>query len=132
MMWLHIDHSGGTPIYRQIADQIRQAVAGGILRPGDRLPSVRDLAVHLTINPNTMVRAYQELEKDGLIETARGRGVFVSCRATDVEPDERVQRIAPVLDRLVAEAYLLGIGENELLELVRDKLRERGGLLPYE
>ncbi|HHY35338.1 MAG TPA: GntR family transcriptional regulator [Firmicutes bacterium] len=131
-MWLHIDPSSGTPMYRQIADQIRQAVAGGILRPGDRLPSVRDLAVYLTINPNTVVRAYQELEKDGLIETARGRGVFVSCRAAEVAPDEKVRRIAPILDRLVAEAYLLGIGENELLELVRDKLRERGGLLPYE
>lgn len=130
-MWLYIDPSSGTPIYRQIADQISQAVAGGILRPGDRLPSVRDLAVSLTVNPNTVVRAYQELERDGLLETARGKGVFVSSRAAQAAPDERVQRIVPILDRLVAEAYLLGIGEKELLQLLRDKLRERGGL-PYE
>lgn len=131
-MWLHIDPSSGTPIYRQIADQIRQAIAGGLLRPGDRLPSVRELAVSLTINPNTAARAYQELEKDGLIETARGKGVFVSSLASQAAPDERIQRILPFLDRLAAEARLLGIGEEQLVQLLRDKLGERGGLLSHE
>jgi len=126
-MWLHIDPSSGTPIYRQIADQIRQAVAGGLLRPGDRLPSVRDLALSLTINPNTVVKAYDELEREGLIEMARGKGAFVSRSAAEVPPEERARRLSPFLDRLIAEAHLLGIGGEELLRLIAEKMKERGG-----
>lgn len=124
-MWFHIDPSSGTPIYRQIVDQVRQAVAGGTLRPSDRLPSVRDLAVELAINPNTVAKAYQDLEREGIIETSRGRGTFVSTGASRVADEERMQRLAPVLDRLIAEAYLLGIPEDDLARLLHERLDER-------
>lgn len=124
-MWFHIDPSSGAPIYRQIVDQVRQAVAGGTLSPGDRLPPVRDLAVELAINPNTVARAYQDLEREGVIETSRGRGTFVSAGALKVADEERMERLAPVLDRLIAEAYLLGIPEDELTRLLHERLGER-------
>ena len=124
-MWFHIDPSSGTPIYRQIVDQVRQAVAGGTLRPGDRLPPVRDLAVELTVNPNTVARAYQDLERDGVIETSRGRGTFVASGAAKVAVAERVERLGPVLDRVIAEAYLLGISEDDLGRILEKRLSER-------
>ena len=124
-MWFHIDASSGTPIYRQIVDQVRQAIAGGTLRPGDRLPSVRDLAIELAVNPNTIAKAYQDLERDGVIETSRGRGTFVATGASKATGFERLQRLGPVLDRLIAEAYLLGISEDELQRLLAGRLDER-------
>jgi len=124
-MWFHIDPSSGTPIYRQIVDQVRQAVAGGTLRPGDRLPPVRDLAVELAVNPNTVARAYQDLERDGVIETSRGRGTFVASGAAKVAEAERVERLGPVLDRVIAEAYLLGISEDDLGRILEKRLSER-------
>lgn len=124
-MWFHIDASSGTPIYRQITDQIRQAIAGGTLRPGDRLPTVRDLAVELAVNPNTIAKAYQDLERDGIIETWRGRGTFVAASTAKVNEAERLPRLTPLVERLIAEAYLLGISDDELQHLLDEKLRER-------
>ncbi len=124
-MWFHIDPSSGTPIYRQIVDQVRQAIAGGTLRPGDRLPSVRDLAVDLAVNPNTIAKAYQDLERSGAIETLRGRGTFVASGAAKAAESERLERLGPVMDRLIAEAYLLGISDDELKRLIDDRLNER-------
>lgn len=123
-MWLHIDPSSGTPIYRQIVDQVRQAVASGILQAGDRLPSVRDLAVELAVNPNTIARAYQELEREGVIETPRGRGSFVAERPQRLPPGERLRQFAEALDRLVAEAYRLQIEPESAVEMFRERLRE--------
>lgn len=124
-MWFHIDPSSGTPIYRQIVDQVRQAVAGGILRPGDRLPSVRDLAIELAVNPNTIAKAYQELERAGVIETPRGRGSFVAAATPDLPRTERLQRLAPAVERLIADAYHLGVTNEELVRLVEERLAQR-------
>jgi GntR family transcriptional regulator len=124
-MWFHIDPSSGIPIYRQITDQVRQAIAGGTLRPGDRLPPVRDLAVELAVNPNTIAKAYQDLERDGVIETSRGRGTYVSSAKPSVPESERARRLRPVIDRLIAEAYLLGISEEDLGRLLQERLAER-------
>jgi len=124
-MWFHIDPSSGTPIYRQITDQVRQAIAGGTLRPGDRLPPVRDLAVELAVNPNTIAKAYQDLERDGVIETSRGRGTYVSSAKPAVPVSERARRLRPIMDRLIAEAYLLDISEEDLGRLLQERLAER-------
>ncbi|MEW5786053.1 MAG: GntR family transcriptional regulator, partial [Bacillota bacterium] len=75
--WFHINTRSGVPIYVQLKEQIKTAVAGGILSAGDQLPSVRELAVALVINPNTVVRAYNELEHEGLLSIEQGRGTFV-------------------------------------------------------
>ena len=121
-MWFHIDPSSGTPIYLQIVDQVKQAVAGGILRPGQRLPATRDLAIDLAVNPNTVVKAYQVLEREGLIVLPRGRGAFVAEQPA-AAPPERLALIRPSVDRLVAEAYRLGCGEEELVSLLRESMR---------
>lgn len=121
-MWFHIDPSSGTPIYRQIVDQVRQAIAGGTLSPGDRLPPVRDLAIELAVNPNTVAKAYQELERDGVIETSRGRGTFVAGEAAQVTDAEKAERLLPFIDRLIAEAYFLGISDDKLRSLLGERL----------
>lgn len=123
-MWFHLDLSSGTPIYRQVVDQVRQAVVGGTLQPGDRLPSVRDLALELAVNPNTIAKAYQELERDGVIETPRGRGSFIADRDLNLPLSERLGRLSVSVERLVAEAYHLDIPDERVEELVRHALEE--------
>lgn len=124
-MWFHIDPSSGTPIYRQIFDQVRQAVAGGTMRPGDRLPSVRDLAVELAVNPNTIAKAYQELEREGVIETPRGRGSFIATPDQRLTPEQRRERLLVAIDRLIAEAYHLDVSDDDVRELIARRLAER-------
>lgn len=123
-MWFHIDPSSGTPIYRQIVDQVRQAVASGVLRPGDKLPSVRELAVELAVNPNTIAKAYQELEREGAIETPRGKGSFVADQPPQRSEAERLREFGETVDRLVAEAYRLQIPAEQVVQLIREKLTE--------
>jgi GntR family transcriptional regulator len=124
-MWFHIDASSGTPIYRQIVDQVRHGVAGGTLRPGDRLPPVRDLAIELAVNPNTIAKAYQDLERDGILETSRGRGTFVAEGKAAIAESERRERLGPTIDKVISEAYLLGISEEDLRRLLEERLAER-------
>ncbi|HLN61565.1 MAG TPA: GntR family transcriptional regulator [Symbiobacteriaceae bacterium] len=123
-MWLHIDPSSGTPIYRQIVDQVRQAVASGVLRPGDRLPSVREMAVELAVNPNTIAKAYQELERDGVIDTPRGRGSYVADREHSLSDEERLRQFGEAVDRLVADAYRLRIDARTAEALLRERMAE--------
>ena len=123
-MWFHIDPSSGTPIYRQVVQQVRQAVAGGTLRPGDRLPSVRELAIELALNPNTVAKAYQELERDGVIETPRGRGSFVADRSHGLPAAVRLEKLRPAVERLVAEAYHLGVADEDVQRMVQRLLQE--------
>jgi GntR family transcriptional regulator len=123
-MWFHIDPSSGTPIYRQIVDQVRQAVASGVLRPGDRLPSVREMAVELAVNPNTIAKAYQELERDGVVETPRGKGSFIADRDHTLSREERLRQFTEAADKLVADAYRLGIDAETALSLVNERLTE--------
>jgi GntR family transcriptional regulator len=123
-VWYHIDPSSGTPIYRQLVDQVRQAVASGVLRAGDRLPSVRDLAVELAVNPNTVARAYQELEREGVIATPRGRGSFVADRNQILSEAERLRQFAEAADRLAVEAYRLRIGSDQAAAIFRQRLAE--------
>lgn len=96
---IELDAASGVPFYRQIIDRVRAAIATGELSPGDRLPTVRQLAVDLSINPNTVSRAYTELELTGLVETQMGSGTFVG--ANPVAPDDVERR--SLLDRLCQE-----------------------------
>jgi GntR family transcriptional regulator len=124
-MWFHIDPASGTPIYLQLVDQVKQAVAGGVLKTGQRLPATRDLAIELAVNPNTVVKAYQALEREGVVELPRGKGAFVASRA-EASGRERIALLKPTVERLVAEAYRLGLSESQVLSMVRDSLRESG------
>jgi len=109
------------PIYRQIVRQVREALVGGRLAPGDRMPSHRELAQQLVIAPLTVKKAYDELERDGLIETARGQGTFVRRDLQRASGAERREALRPGVRQLVHEAHLCGVGSEELLAMVADE-----------
>jgi len=125
---LTIHPSDDAPIYRQIVRQVREAVASGRLASGDRLPSQRELALRLVIAPLTVKKAYDELERDGLIRTARGQGTFVADVA-EQSTRERVEALRGLVRKLVHEARLSGLSEDELLGLVRDEANRLTGEL---
>ncbi len=121
-MLIDINHHDGQPAYLQIVDQVKYAAAAGRLRPGDGLPSIRQLAERLRINRNTVDKAYRELDRQGVIETVRGRGAFLSERGS---PDgEELLRAAldGAVDGVIVKAHHLRISGEELLELVRERL----------
>lgn len=115
----HLDLHTGVPVYRQIVDQVRGAVAAGALSAGDQLPTVRQLAVDLEVNPNTVVRAYRELEHDGLIETHQGTGTFISDQKVPRAEDERQRQLAQIVSDAIARAGAAGFTVLDLLEQLR-------------
>lgn len=122
-----ITPAGPAPIYRQIVDQVRHAVAVGIYRPGDALPSVRCLAERLVINPNTVVKAYGALVRDGLIESRQGRGYFVAERRQVYSEAERARRLDLALGALLSEALALGFAPGEIRAALEHKLARLPG-----
>ena len=122
MSALDIDPASNVPVYEQIVDRLRYAIAAGAYAPGDLLPSVRELAVDLLVNPNTVARAYREMEREGLTYTRRGLGIFVSegapaaCRT--FRRQEVARRIAVALD----EAIRSGLDADEIEALVKELL----------
>ncbi|MCG8449647.1 MAG: GntR family transcriptional regulator [Pirellulales bacterium] len=123
-MKFHCDTTARTPIYRQLIDQVRRAVARGNLRPGERLPSVRQLSRELVVNPNTVARAYTELERDGTLITQQGRGVFVAELRQDLTKKARRKQLGEKLDQLFVEAVHLGFTADELLVMVHDQMQQ--------
>lgn len=123
-MELTIDTASGAPIYQQITEQICAAIARGRLSEGDRLPSVRELSQALVINPNTVARAYTELEREGTLYTRPGMGVFVSARRPTLSAAERRARLTPSVERVLVEAARLGCTAEELLELIKGHMTE--------
>lgn len=121
----HVRPESGEPIYLQLVRQIKHAVLTGALERGAQLPSVRQLAGELVINPNTVVRAYRELEHAGMLEGVAGRGWFVSFAALRLRDDERRRRLQEFIDQLWVEGRVLGYETGELIEIVSAALRER-------
>jgi GntR family transcriptional regulator len=124
-MHLVISPSDGVPIYLQIVNQIKYLASSGQLRTGDELPAIRTLAEELVVNPNTVARAYRELEIAGIVEKRRTAGTFISDAGTRLARRERLKIIIQRLDALVAEARQMGVSLDELTDL----LRERDALL---
>jgi len=129
-LWFDVDPRSDVPIYQQLADGVKEAVARGILAPGDKLPSVRELAGRIAINPNTIAKAYQELERAGVIETLRGRGTFIAeVRTRGIDREEKMGRMREMLEKMLVEAYYLQMEEDEVLamaeEIIRQWYRER-------
>jgi GntR family transcriptional regulator len=121
-MQLQIDSASRTPIYRQLVGQIREAVARGRLLPEARLPSVRDLSRTLVINPNTVARVYTELEREGILNTRPGLGVFVAQPKSDLTRRARKDRLLTIIDSLLTEAVHLGFTGDELLGLLSERM----------
>jgi GntR family transcriptional regulator len=109
------------PIYRQIMRQIRQVVASGRLRAGDQLPSHRDLGQSLVVAPLTVKKAYDELERAGLVETRRGQGTFVAARRRSVNPAVQLERLRPLARRLAQDAQISGVATTDLVSLVEEE-----------
>lgn len=123
-MLFQIDSASRAPIYRQLAQQIREAVARGRLAPESRLPSVRDLSRQLVINPNTVARVYTELERDGVLNTRPGLGVFVAQPRNDLTKKARKDRLTTLADQLLTEAVHLGFSAEESLALVSERMEK--------
>lgn len=114
-----LDLRTGVPVYRQIIDQVRSGIATGSLAAGDQLPTVRQLAVDLAINPNTVVRAYRELELGGLLETHQGTGTFISQKKVVKDRGERERHLTQIVRDFVARAGAAGFTVDDLLEQLR-------------
>ena len=117
-MRIHISSSDGVPIYLQIVNQVKYLVASGRLAPGEELPPIRVLAEKLVVNPNTVARAYRELEAAGVVEKRRTAGTFVSEAGSPLARRERLRILTERVDALLAEARQMGIGVSELIELI--------------
>ncbi|MCY2967646.1 MAG: GntR family transcriptional regulator [Planctomycetota bacterium] len=120
-MRIHISTTDGVPIYLQIVNQIKYLVASGSLAPGAELPAIRVLAEQLIVNPNTVARAYRELESAGVVEKRRTAGTFVSDQTSPLARRERLKILAERVDALLAEAGQMAISFDELLTLVRQR-----------
>jgi len=121
-MEFRIEPASRTPIYRQLVAQVREAVARGRMKPDERLPSVRDLSRQLVINPNTVARVYTELERDGVLNTRPGLGVFVAQPKNDLTKRARKDRLTAVIDGFLTEAVHLGFAANDVLALVSERM----------
>ena len=120
-----IDLHSGVPVYRQLIDQVRSGIASGSLTAGDQLPTVRQLAVDLAINPNTVMRAYRELELGGLLETHQGTGTFISNRKLEKNSAERERQLAQMAGEFAARTGAAGFSLEDLIDRLHDLLPKR-------
>ena len=122
VLHLQIDPQSGVPVYRQVMDQTKYYVASGALKAGDQLPSIRELARMLAVNPTTIVKAYTELQHEGVIEMRHGKGAFVADAAMRLSGEERRNALRRLARQLAVEAAQMGAPADEVLGVVRDEL----------
>jgi GntR family transcriptional regulator len=122
-MIFNLNPQSGTPIYRQLIEQVRRLIAGGQLKAGDELPSVRELAIEHAINPMTISKAYSMLEVEGLLVRQRGKPMQVAAKKPRLNDEqERLAHINPELEQLIMAARQLEISDRQLLALLKQKL----------
>ncbi|WP_338777793.1 GntR family transcriptional regulator [Metabacillus sp. FJAT-52054] len=124
---IQIDPRSSTPIYEQVVQSMKELCLKGALKPGDKLPSVRELATIIIANPNTVGKAYKELEREGIIETLRGRGTFVSENVKIKLDEGKMEMLKEQLKTLIIDAAYAGIDINELHEWIDEIKKEVGG-----
>lgn len=118
-MWLQIDPKSPVPVYQQIVDGVKIGIAKGIFQPGERIPSIRESAIDLMLNHNTVAKAYRELEHEGVIVTLRGRGTFVTENRLIPDRELRVGALKDLLKRVLIESHYLQLSEDELFDLLK-------------
>ena len=123
-MFLQINPSSALPIYAQIINQIKYLIATGTLMPKNQLPSVRQLAIQLRINPNTVAKAYRELEHEKIIFTRRGQGTFVAQEAVVIGKKERVKIITKLIDQMLVESFHLNLTQTEIHRIIKKELKK--------
>ena len=121
-----LDSSTGVPFYRQIIDQVLLAVGDGRLRPGTQLPTVRQLAVDLSVNLNTVAKAYREMEIRGIVQTQQGTGTFIAAR-TGAKSREKRKALQDLVDRLLANAEALGVPMEDVVEALVERAEKARG-----
>ena len=122
MIEFHLDGHSGVPTYLQLVQQVKQAVRLGILQPGDQLPTVKEVVGSLAINPNTVLKAYRELDHEGLAEGRRGQGTFVSSELPSLPPDE-TKTLRAALQRWIERARAAGLEDESISALFADTVR---------
>ncbi|MGJ0843051.1 GntR family transcriptional regulator [Clostridium tertium] len=124
-----IDSKSSTPIYEQITIEIKELILKNVIKSGDKLPSVRELSTILTINPNTVSKAYMELEKQNIVESIKGKGTFITSNYRKPVSEEKLSKLILDFKRLILEANYLGLEENDLILLLDEGFKEiRGGI----
>ncbi|MFC1795241.1 GntR family transcriptional regulator [Planctomycetota bacterium] len=122
MVEFKLDLKSGVPFHRQIVDQIRYGIASDRLMPGEQLPTVRALAVHLQVNPNTVRKGYSELEILGILDTQQGTGTFVSHQQVEIGADEKKRMLRQICDELVARGNQYGLTVREIITHMQRRL----------
>ena len=126
-MEFRLDLKSGVPVYRQIIDQVHAGRASGAIRPGDQLPTVRQLAVDLSINPNTVMRAYRELELTGALTTHQGTGTFITHAKVEQDSAERDRKLDQLVSEFVSRAGRDGFTVRELRGRLKDLVNQENG-----
>ena len=121
-MLLHVNTSAGLPVYLQIEGQVKQAIAAGALKQGQALLSVRRMAAELRVNPNTVAKAYQNLERDGVIRTVPGGGTYVADSSPGLLKSEKLRRLRPLARQLAVESFQLRLPAGDVVKLVEGEL----------
>lgn len=123
-MWLEVNPRLAVPIYQQVVDGVKAAIAKGTLKSGDKIPSIRELAVELMLNHNTVAKAYQILEREHVIEVLRGRGTFVAVHPSVPNRTEREAQMREMMQKLLIEAHHLQLTEDDLVTMFQAVLRD--------
>ena len=121
-MNFQIELAGSKPVYLQLIDQVKLAFAAGRLRPGDRLPPIRDVAAQVRVNRNTVARVYAELEREGIVYSRPGQGCFISDRGSSLARSEQTSQLSQRLDDLIAQAHLYDLSRDQLTDLFHKRL----------
>ena len=116
-----LSYKSGKPVYLQLVDQVKSAVASGAAQSGDSLPSIRPLAEELRVNRNTIAKAYTELESQGVIETAAGKGCFISATTSPLRKDARMRLVTEEMDQAVVQAHHLQVGRADFVRLAEER-----------
>ena len=123
-MYIRLDSNSGTPLHLQIKEQVRLAIATGVLQPGDQLPTVRDLAAQLVINPNTIARVYRDLQMEGLVASRQGSGSFVSEQARALVDDQSPELVRSRMRGVVALGLGVGLSYDDLTATFAETIAE--------
>lgn len=115
---INIDSRSSKPIYEQIIDEIKENILRNILKPGDKLPSVRELSSMITVNPNTVSKAYLELERQEVIETLRGKGTYVSMGYKPKLDEDKLSRFKENIKKLLIEGHYMGLNRQAIIEIM--------------
>jgi GntR family transcriptional regulator len=124
LIQFHLDQKSGVPFYVQLVQQVRQALLFGMLKPGDQLPTVRDVVIQIAVNPNTVLRAYRDLEHDGVVVSRPGLGTFVTANVPTSVARDKYRSLRADLERCIRKAKALGLTDTTLADLFDHVLRE--------